>query len=191
VAAFNVMLEKRGLRLITREQYTEMFGFPVRGCYEACGFDFSVENWDSVTHEYITEYEAIAHAAPLREGVRRALDYFHGHAVPMSVLSAAELTMLLRMIDQRGISHYFGSIRALPDRNARSKLALGRELVAAIGNAPDEVILVGDTTHDHEVSAALGWRCVLVRGGHQSDTRLSGCDCPIVESVSRLLDVSF
>ena len=37
---------------------------------------------------------------------------------------------------------------------------------------PAETLMVGDTLHDAEVAAALGFDCVLYSGGHNSEWRL-------------------
>lgn len=35
-----------------------------------------------------------------------------------------------------------------------------------------DIILIGDTNHDHDVAEELGIDCVLLTGGHQSEERL-------------------
>ncbi len=44
------------------------------------------------------------------------------------------------------------------------------------GTHPEDVLLVGDTNHDHDVAQSLGIGCVLITGGHQSEPRLTAPD---------------
>ena len=53
----------------------------------------------------------------------------------------------------------------------------------------DEVLFIGDTLHDLEVSNAMGAKCVLVSCGHQSIDVLSKGNVPILNNVNGLVDI--
>ncbi len=72
---------------------------------------------------------------------------------------------------------------------ADSKLEAGRDLLTKIGLSPEQILLVGDTTHDHEVAEELGCAVVLLAEGHQSKERLSGCGCPVLECATDVVDL--
>ena len=46
------------------------------------------------------------------------------------------------------------------------------ELVAAMGAAPQDAVLIGDSLHDKEVADAIGVRCVLCAQGSHAAWRL-------------------
>jgi len=47
-------------------------------------------------------------------------------------------------------------------------------------------VMVGDTQHDAEVAKALGTKCVLYTGGHQSRARLEAV-CPnVIDDLAQL-----
>ena len=52
---------------------------------------------------------------------------------------------------------------------------------------PREVLLVGDTIHDYEVSQEIGCDCLLVANGHQSYERLALLEVDIVNSLSDVI----
>ncbi len=105
---------------------------------------------------------------------------------PMSVLSASERSILTRMLGASGIRDYFVHVLGLSNLYAASKLDLGRELMHVTGCTGGALLLIGDTLHDFEVSRELGWRCVLLEGGHQAEHRLRRCGCPVMPDLPAL-----
>jgi len=92
------------------------------------------------------------------------------------------------MLRDRGIAPYFEHVYGLSDLYAASKLELGHALLDALLVPAAEILLIGDTTHDHEVAAAMGCRCWLLAGGHQAPARLRQCGCPVFDDVDELAD---
>jgi phosphoglycolate phosphatase len=183
VAAINQMLEKRRLPLVDIHQYQDIFGFPVKDYYLTLGFDFTKDSWDSVAREYHDIYGVTSVQAPLREGSLEILRRLRARGVPMSILSACELSILEKMLNERGIRSFFEHIRGLSNLYATSKTDLGHALLVEIGIPPAQVLLIGDTLHDCEVAQELGCECLLVAGGHQSERRLARCGCEVVSDL--------
>lgn len=186
VAAINRMLERRGMPVVDRQSYREEFEFPVKNYYLTLGFDLEREDWNAMAREFHDYYAETSADSKLRPGVTPVLDGFLRAGVPMSVLSASELSILEGMMTTRGIRGCFGEVRGLDNLHATSKVGLGRELMAKLAMPADQVLLVGDTVHDFEVAEELGCRCVLVAGGHQAEHRLRRCGCPVVASLLEL-----
>lgn len=187
VDAINILLARRQRPLVTLQQYLDIFDFPVRNYYLKLGFDFSKDDWNAVAVEYHAAYALTAPAAPLRAGTRAALETLKAHGIGLSVLSACELTLLRRMMTERGIIHYFEHIYGLSDLFAASKLELGHKFLKKTGLPRSETILVGDTNHDHEVAQGLGIPCLLMTGGHQAESKLTPLGCPILADLDGVL----
>jgi len=186
VAALNRMLRRRGMAEIDHASYREVFDFPVRDYYCRLGFDFATEDWDANAREFIEYYSEACRDASLREGALAVLTRLHERGIPMSVLSAAETSLLRRMLEDHGVRGFFRAIYGLSDPYAHTKVARGRALMSELGLPPERVLLVGDTTHDYRVSREIGCRCVLISGGHQAEHRLRKCGCPVVSGLPRL-----
>lgn len=190
VAALNDIMDRRGMPATSAEVYRETFGFPVKAFYEnTLGFDFSVEDWDLMAREFHNIYGDFARGAELRSGVVDVLDRFTAIPVPMSVLSASEQALLDGFLETRGIRKFFTRTYGLSNLYAASKVDLGRRLVSDTALPPGEILLIGDTVHDHEVASELGFQCILVDGGHQARHRLSHCGRPVVSRLSDLADI--
>jgi len=190
LATINHMLARRKLPILTLEQYRDIFGFPVKDCYIKLGIDLDVEDWDAVSEEFHGIYRDEAKNAGLRGGIREVLERFVSQKKTMSVLSASELSILRKMMVERGVAGYFTKIYGHGDLYGSSKIELGRKLLQDAGMSAGHILLIGDTDHDYEVARELNCRCILVTGGHQAEKRLRACDCRIVENIMDLLDVS-
>lgn len=83
-----------------------------------------------------------------------------------------ERTTLVRDVTDRGITPYFDAILGVEDIYANGKAAIARDYLASSGLAADEIILLGDTEHDYDVSAILGCTCILISQGHHDAGRL-------------------
>jgi len=70
-----------------------------------------------------------------------------------------------------------------------SKVQVGKSWLAQSGIAPSSCVMIGDTDHDAEVAKALGTKCVLYTGGHQSRRRLEAV-CPnVIDDLAQLPDL--
>jgi hypothetical protein len=90
VAAINTLLARRRLPQVSRQQYLDVFDFPVRNYYLQLGFDFAREDWDRLTEEYHAEYAETSRQSPLRAGTQAALAALQAAGLSLSVLSASE-----------------------------------------------------------------------------------------------------
>ena len=46
------------------------------------------------------------------------------------------------------------------------------ELVRQLACQPEQILLIGDTLHDHEVAEAIGCDCALIMHGHNNVAQL-------------------
>jgi len=188
VTALNRMLQRRNMKEIDRQQYRDVFDFPVRNYYLRLGFDFEKKDWDENAREFHAYYCQACNVSNLRTGVVDILTQLREQGMPMSILSAAETSTLENMLSEYDILDFFRRVYGLEDPYAHTKVERGRALMEDLQLPPEGVLLVGDTTHDYEVAHAIGCRCILLAGGHQSEDRLRQCPCPVVTSLSAVID---
>jgi phosphoglycolate phosphatase len=166
----NAMLARRGGRPISMDFYRDNFSFPVKPFYEAIGVRLGDEDWDALA----VEYHDIYAAQPKRlnpESVA-ALEYARGRGCRQSIVSALRQDLLDAITAELGVSEYMDFIYGVDNLDGRSKADRARELVAAIGADPADVVMIGDSLHDKEVADALGVRCVLCAQGSHAAWRL-------------------
>jgi phosphoglycolate phosphatase len=158
--------------VLTPESYREQFGFPVRDFYVGLGFDLVREDFDTLSSTFISRYLDRITTARAHEGAHAALRFVAERSISQSVLSAMEHTMLSDLLERYELRAPMRHVRGLSDLRASSKVELGRALLAEIDEAPETVVVIGDTLHDHETASALGCRSVLVTQGHQTRARI-------------------
>ena len=182
VDVFNKLRADCGLEPIDKTEYVENFKIPVRDFYEDMGFDFSKVDFRKIGERFVELYSSKRFECPLTYGVADAVRTFSKIGVGQSVLSAYENGLLHQAISHYGLSDYFGRIDGLDNIDAGSKIELGKRHIAAIGESPEMVVMVGDTPHDKQVADAMGVACALVACGHTSRRRLEKVGAPVFEN---------
>lgn len=188
IDAMNSLLKKRDLPLFDIEKYKDIFTFPVKEYYARLGFDFSEEPFEDLALEFVTKFNSEKHRFKLHVGVEEVLRFIESMGMSQSILSASQEEELNVAVDSMNIKGYFLKIAGLHNHYAVSKAERGIELIRDLELNPKDVLLIGDTVHDHEVAEGMGCECLLVCNGHQSSRRLSGCSAGIVDTVIDVVD---
>ena len=182
------LLKKRNMPPITLDEYQQLFDFPVIDYYRKIGFNFDKESFDIIADEYIAAYEAEMHNCKLRDGIIEMMDKIKSSHQSQSVLSAAHQDSLEKALTDLSLMPYFTHVAGLGDYYAHSKIDVGHKLMAQLELNSDQVLLIGDTTHDFQVATQIGADCVLIPGGHQTKQRLIACGAKICDSMA---DINF
>jgi phosphoglycolate phosphatase len=172
VDAMNLLLREREMRELNIEHYREVFTFPVRDYYVKIGFDFEKEAFEGPAIEFIEQYDKLVYRSEIFPDAAYALDAFKSRNYTQMILSAMQNEFLNNMVGEYGIAHYFHKISGIDDHYAGGKVNNARKLISSLDGYAGEIIIIGDTIHDHEVGEELGIRVILVCRGHQSERRL-------------------
>jgi phosphoglycolate phosphatase len=186
--SMNSMLALRRLPQLTADHYRSVFTFPVAQYYRSIGFDFDNESFDTVAMEFMDRYFSRLPAATLHEGAENLLEFIRSSDIRQCILSAMEHQALAESVKKLGIQKYFSRILGIDDHFAHGKSAIARRLLDEAGIPSGEVLLVGDTLHDHEIADDLGCHCVLIAHGHQSRERLIASGRQVFNDFSELKD---
>jgi len=186
VEILNHLLRKYNLPTVTCEEYQLVFGFPVEDYYRRLGFDFSVEPYETIAKEFITEYNRRRFETKLHNCAATVLTAFTQANLTQSILSAYEQTQLEETVDFFDVRDFFIKIVGLNDYYAASKIDHGKKLIDDLDFDPHEILLIGDTIHDFEVANSIGVDCILIPGGHQSIERLKACRACVLDSLTQI-----
>jgi len=190
VEILNGLLRDAGLPPISVEDYRASFSFPVINFYRKVGFDFADVSFDAISERYISAYNGRRYECSLQPRVREALEQIRAAGLEQSVLSAYHQDTLREVVAHYGLTNYFTHLSGLDNIRAEGKLDRGRAHLRALElhEAPHIVVLIGDTSHDHEVAAALGADCLLLDHGHMHADRLDACGVPLVGSIDEAVE---
>ena len=94
--------------------------------------------------------------------------------------------MLNTLTQFHGIRIFFQKVIGLENHYAWSKLEVGQAWIKELPYDPHNVVLIGDTVHDHEVAQNIGVDCVLVGHGHNSYARLVKTGTKVYHNIEEL-----
>jgi len=186
VENINWLLRKYNYEPITKERYKEIFTFPVIEYYRRAGFDLDKLDFAKIGKEWMDRYEQKKYEAKLADGAEEILHFIACKGIQQSILSAYSEDTLNEIVERFGLKKFFTNIVGLDNIYAESKIDLGRRLIQKIDSESDEILLIGDTVHDFEVSQELGCKCILLSSGHQSRKELEKCGVNVVDELREL-----
>jgi len=189
VRIMNKMLEKRNLPKIDSKKYREIFDFPVTKYYLKLGYDFSRESFEELTVEFISEYYQCFNECKLFDGVEEILKKISAMGISQSILSASKEDVLIEKIKYFGIDKYFYRIMGLENHYAESKIEKGKKWIAELNLNPQDVLLIGDTIHDYDVSKHMGCDCLLIANGHNSYGRLAKLGIDVIGTLKEMIKI--
>ena len=179
IGCANKLLEDYSLPAIkSKEEYLEVFGFPIIEYYKRLGFDFDRIDYDALARVWVDEYLSHSDECVLYGDVLATLERFRCAGLSQYVLSATEIGMLTGQMKKLRIFDKFDGVYGIDNIRAASKLASAERLMNEHEGA--RFVFIGDTEHDLEVARAIGADCVLVCTGHQSKSKLSGASAVFV-----------
>ncbi len=167
----DILLENHGVRpLGTADKYRSVFKFPITEFYKQAGLDFSETPFEILAKEYMDIYTPLSRDKsrcglnPDAESVLRSLCE---KGIKQEILSASKIETLKMQVESFGIEKYFDNLMGISDIYARSKAEIALEWKNKNKIPTEDIIFVGDSLHDFEVSEIIGCRCLLYTGGHQ------------------------
>ena len=169
---------------VLNEKSTE----PVIDYYRKLGFDFTKESFEKTGTEFIKHYEKRQNELVLNKGVRDTLEKIKILGLSQSILSASSDAVLQEVTTRLDLRHYFIKVIGLENHYAFGKIEKGKAWMKELQKSPNEVLLIGDTAHDFEVSKELNIDCVLIPSGHYSEKKLLDCGVPLISSICQVLD---
>ncbi len=172
IKSMNLLLRERGLPLLNKQRYLEIFTFPVKIYYRKAGFDFDKEPFEQPAARFMEHYHRFLPEAELFPRAGQVLDQLHRKGYKQIMISAMEHQSLVRLLKERGIDRYFYAVSGIKNIYAHSKTEVARALFRQLKLKPGQCLWIGDTLHDLEVARALGTNHLLVASGHQSAERL-------------------
>lgn len=186
VEVLNEQFREIGYQEISVETHRVHFEIPVKNYYRKLGINPEGLHFEQLAKEFHRIYETKVRSTVLHVGVQETLQNLSAKGVSHSVLSAHPHHLLFDILSHFGIKEIFESIRGQKVGGGGDKTMEGKKLVEELNYETNEILLVGDTTHDFEVARALGIKCVLVSHGHQSRARLASHGVAVVDTLAEI-----
>ena len=184
----NKILAKRGLPKLEKQWYKDHFVFPTETFYRSLGFDFEKDSFGKLSREFAVRYLPSTLKLKLQPGTCTTLEALKQMGLRQLILSASEKHLLRFQVRHFKIGSYFEEILGADDNLGAGKEEVGRRWLAAVDINPDEVVFIGDSTHDKEIADIIGCQCILIPNGHMSKGRLVAAGAQVCDSIEEVPD---
>ncbi len=174
VDVLNDMLTKHDHKAVTKQEYLDVFTFPIIEYYRKAGFLFpplGTDDFEELAVDFDTQYNQGFKDCQMFEDIIPFLKKYQGKK-RLIVLSATKTSTLLEELKQLKILSYFDGIIGTDDIYGASKLDQARRYFSSNPYNPDSTLFIGDTLHDQEVGKDLKGKTALIYRGHQSKSVL-------------------
>ena len=169
--------------LETKQDYRNVFQFPIYKYYQKAGFDLSIHDFSKLAQIYMADYQPKSFQCQLRSDALQALSLAEEYGFSQTILSASEKKNLKEQIDRFEIEKYMDSIYAIDNIEAAGKEQLAMQIKNEYPN--DSLWIIGDSMHDAQVASAIDAQCILIKDGHENiEMKYKGIICDsLIESV--------
>jgi len=121
---------------------------------------------DRYRHYFLAQDQRI----PLFAGAQETIEELHDAGYALAVATGKSRKGLDRVLDSSGLRRYFHASRTADETFSKPHPAMLQELMDELGVQPEEVLMVGDTTHDLQMAINAGVDAVGVTyGAHPED----------------------
>lgn len=179
--AVNAMLSKRGRAPIDLAEYHTYIDTPISKFYERL-FDFKENPMPILSAEFYGYYGSHANTLRPAEGAREVLEILKKAGARQFILSSSHKDHILPLAEEWGILPYFEAVLGADDWKVGSKAERAKAFCCENSFCGDETWFIGDLLHDLETAQLCGASCILIPGGHQSESELkqTGFFCPCI-----------
>lgn len=172
----NDILVMQGKETITKEDYRNIFCFPIKKYYEAAGIDFKMNSFEELSLDFIKKYQPASFKCNINKNLLKTVEKLKIDGYTVGILSASEINNLTEQLNVLGIYDKFDFVLGLDNIHAASKVEVAREFIKNNHINSDNIIFIGDTDHDALVSKSINAKCFLYTNGHQSRDVLRKCN---------------
>lgn len=173
-AGMDHALKAMGLPGTVREEWLKYVGLPLEeGITRTFGpLGRAMEEVLPIYRSY--NYTANEHLIRGFEGVSELLADLHGRGVRQAIASSKRTVPLVRQVETLGWTRFFEAV-VTPDDVAEAKPAPEsiHLILARLGVAPEDAVMVGDTPFDLDMARGAGIRSVAVGHGFYGEEALA------------------
>jgi phosphoglycolate phosphatase len=168
----NIMLKRRGLRILARDEYRMLEKVPIKQFYINIGINITNDNvFSEIIKEYWIIYNDNYIQLELNENAENILQKIQENGIKNYLLSLTYNKELIKQIDLFDIKGCFERIIGSNDSEVRNKIDKAKELIEKEKINIKEALLIGDVINDYEVAEKFGMRYILYSNGHQKIDR--------------------
>ena len=180
-----------GMPVPDRHQVRRMVGLSLPYAMRELAPDASDEQRHAVVEGYKTGFRELRLSGGLREplfdGIAALIDQLSDDGYQLAVATGKSDRGLIACLDSHGLRDRFVSLQTADRHPSKPHPAMLEAALADAGVAPDEAVMIGDTSFDMEMAVAAGVRAIGVSWGyHEAHELLETGACAVAETALQL-----
>lgn len=192
VNQINILLNKYDLFKITLDKYRQIFTFPIIQYYKNLGFDFEKYSFAEVGKEFIDLYNRDIHLCSLHDKALETMRQLKEAGIKQLVISAREKNDLAKDLEKYGILPFIDSFYGIENIYGEGKDKLFEKYLCENTTPRNEILLVGDTSHDCEIAKKFSLKFAFFSGGHQDFSHFPTCNVDfVINNLADLTEIIF
>jgi len=176
-----------GLEVPTRERASHVIGLGLHDSLRFAVPDLPVAAYPEFVALYRRHFLARESVMELFPGVPELLRKLRSNGFWLAIATGKSRKGLDRALDACGLGELFVSTRCADESSPKPHPAMLRELMSELGYEAEQLLMIGDTSHDLEMAGSAGVDAVAVTyGAHPADALRAMKPCGVVNSVREL-----
>ncbi len=156
VACIQAASRDMGLPAPSREAASHIIGLGLRQALETLFPDLPEDQHQPLADHYRRHYLGQDAEIPLFKGARELIQDLHGRGHTLAVATGKARRGLDRAFGHTGLEPFFHASRTADETHSKPHPAMIEELLDELMVAPDQALMIGDTTHDLEMARNAG-----------------------------------
>src|SRR5204863_1891183 len=157
-----------GLPVPTKEQASHVIGLGLHDALRHAVPDLRPEHVPEFVERYREHFRASEHTMDLFGGMRELLQSLQGERI-LGIATGKSRRGLDRALDATELRPYFRASRCADETHPKPHPAMLLELMEQLDARREEMLMIGDTSHDLEMARAAGVDAVAVTYGAHAE----------------------
>jgi len=172
---------------ISVDLYRKTFFFPVAKFYESLELPSSGFEYEQLANDYIKQYRNRFRECKLHSRALETLEVLNQLSISQTILTAGEQKDVEAFASFYKVKQWVQCIDGASNIEARGKEDRVAAHISKLELDPKDVLLVGDTLHDHEIANLVGCSALLYSRGHVDAERLRQLTDPVIHSLDDVI----
>jgi len=175
VVAIQTACRDLGLPVPTPQQARWVIGLPLGPALQHAVPQLTIEQQPQFIARYRHHYLTRDPQLRLFDGIAPLLDELRSRHVQLAVATGKSRAGLDRALAATGLQHHFAATRCADETHGKPHPAMLHELMDELLATPQDLVMVGDTTHDLQMANNAGVHSLAVTYGAHTEADLQTC----------------
>lgn len=189
VEAMQLSCADLGLPIPSRQEASWVIGLSLQSALYRAVPTLTAEQMPAFIERYRFHFLRLDPEIRLFDGIEDLLHVLHGRGVQLAVATGKSRVGLDRVLGTTGLQQRFHCTRCADESFSKPHPGMLLQIMETLNLDPEQVLMVGDTTHDIVMATSAGVDSMAVTyGAHDKRTLLQASPTVMVSNVAEMRD---